>query len=301
MMSLGSDHERGSQRGARQEIIADIQASFGADLSKRCSIAPAQLAEEYLSEERVRQQIRLLESTVGPLRGKRVLEVGSGYGMFVVVSSRDFGADCLGVEPGSEGHANAAGISHRVLELHDLEPWRVIVATGEALPLRSESIDVAYSLNVLEHVHDPQTMIKEAIRILKPGGYLYFVVPNYGSFWEGHYGLLWVPYISHRLARWYVRLFGKDPTYLASLQFINYFSLRRCARGLEKEVEILDCGEDIFRYRMKTLDFGEWAAVGTLKRLVRLVKSLRLNVLIAEALVRCKAHTPLILTIRKKG
>ncbi len=285
---------------SRQEIIADIQASFGADLPKRCSIAPAQLAEEYLSEERVRQQIRLLESTVGPLRGKRVLEVGSGYGMFVVVSSRDFGADCLGVEPGSEGHANAAGIGHRVLELHDLEPWRVIVGTGEALPLRSESFDVVYSCNVLEHVRDPKLVIEEAVRLLKPGGWLFFIVPNYGSFWEGHYGLLWVPYLTHALARWYVRLFGKDPSYLASLQLINYFSLRRCVSGLETEIEILDWGEDVFRYRMKTLDFGEWAAVGTLKRLVRLSKSLRLNTLVAEVLTRCKAHTPLILTARKR-
>ena len=36
------------------------------------------------------------------------------------------------------------------------------------------------------------------------------------------------------------------------------------------------------------------------QRLVRLAKSLRLNVLIAEAVVRCKAYTPRIPTVRKK-
>ena len=287
-------------QNARREIVADIQASMGPDVPARCSVPPEQLAEEFVSEERIRQQIQLLELAVGSIDGRKVLEIGSGYGMFVVVSIRDFGADCFGVEPGSAGFADASSIAYRVLKLHGLDPSRIIMGTGEALPLRSESFDLVYSLNVLEHVQDPRSVIEEAVRILKPGGCMFFVVPNYGSFWEGHYGLLWVPYISHSLARWYVRLFGKDPAYLDSLQFINYFSLRRCVRGLGNDVEILAWGEDTFRYRMKTLDFSEWAAVGTLKRLVRVAKSLRLNTLIAEALVRCKAHTPLILTIRKK-
>ncbi len=52
---------------------------------------------------------------------------------------------------------------------------------------------------------------------------------------------------------------------------------------------------------MKAPDFTEWAALGTLKRLVRVAKSLRLNTVIAEVLARCKAHTPLILTVRKRS
>jgi SAM-dependent methyltransferase len=284
-----------------QDIIADIQAGLGADLPARCSVPPAQLAQEYVSGERIREQIELLESAVGPLKGRRVLEVGSGFGMFVTLSSREFGANCLGVEPAGPDYANAVSISRRVLMLHGLEPWRVLQAAGEALPFDAGSFDVVYSCNVLEHVQEPRAVIEEAVRVLRPGGYVFFVIPNYGSFWEGHYGLLWVPYLPHGVARWYVRLFGKDPAYLACLQLVNYFSLRRCLRGVEKEVEVLSWGEDVFRYRMKTLDFGEWAAVGTLKRLVRIAKALRLNVLIAEALARCKAHTPLILTVRKKG
>ena len=284
-----------------QEIIADIRASFAPDLLACRSTPPAQPAEEYLSEERAREQGELLESAVGPVKGRRVLEVGSGYGMFVSVISREFAAECFGLEPGSADFADAASIAQRVLKLHGVEPWHILMGQGESLPPRSESFDVVYSCNVLEHVQEPKRVIEESVRVLKPGGWLFFVVPNYGSFWEGHYGLLWVPYLTHALARWYVRLFGKDPSYLASLQLINYFSLRRCVSGLETEIEILGWGEDVFRYRMKTVDFGEWAAVGTLKRLVGLAKALRLNTLIAEVLVRCKAHTPLILTIRKKA
>ncbi len=273
-----------------QRIISDVADSLGAELRACCSLPAARMAEEAMSEERTREQVGLLESAVGPLEGRRVLEIGTGYGMFVCFTNRAIGADSYGVEPSGFGFSGATSIAQRLLRLYEVEPWRIIPGTGEALPLRSESFDVVYSCNVLEHVHDPEGVIKEAIRILKPGGYLFFVVPNYGSFWEGHYGIIWIPYLSHRLARWYIRLFGKDPTYLAALQLLNYFSLRRCVRGIEKEVEVLDLGEDVFRYRMKTLDFGEWGAVGTLKRLVRLSKSLRLNTLVAEVLTRCKAH-----------
>lgn len=48
---------------------------------------------------------------------------------------------------------------------------------GERLPFRSGVFDAVFSLNVLEHVRDPFTCAREIIRVLKPGGRLYCVVP----------------------------------------------------------------------------------------------------------------------------
>ncbi|MBU0580168.1 MAG: class I SAM-dependent methyltransferase [Candidatus Margulisbacteria bacterium] len=39
--------------------------------------------------------------------------------------------------------------------------------------------DFVYSLEVLEHILDPSSMLKEIKRILKPGGYGYIQTPNY--------------------------------------------------------------------------------------------------------------------------
>ncbi len=50
-----------------------------------------------------------------------------------------------------------------------MEPWRLLAGVGEDIPLRSESFEVVYSCNVLEHAQNPKKMIEEAIRVLKPG------------------------------------------------------------------------------------------------------------------------------------
>jgi len=48
---------------------------------------------------------------------------------------------------------------------------------GERLPFRDGTFDAVFSFAVLEHVRDPFACAKEIIRILKPHGQLYCVVP----------------------------------------------------------------------------------------------------------------------------
>ncbi len=49
-----------------------------------------------------------------------------------------------------------------------------IVANAYQLPFGNESFDVACAMDVLEHVEDPQRLIQEASRVLKPGGLFFF-------------------------------------------------------------------------------------------------------------------------------
>lgn len=59
-------------------------------------------------------------------------------------------------------------------------PWDK--AQGDAQYLESikdESLDFVYSSHCLEHVRDVTTALKSWVRALKPGGYLYIVVPDY--------------------------------------------------------------------------------------------------------------------------
>ena len=48
---------------------------------------------------------------------------------------------------------------------------------GERLPFRDGMFDAVFSFNVLEHVRDPFACARELVRVLKPGGRLYCVVP----------------------------------------------------------------------------------------------------------------------------
>ena len=56
-------------------------------------------------------------------------------------------------------------------------------AVGESLPLMSESFDCVLLSEVIEHLEEPQVSLREAVRVLGPGGRLLITTPNYRSFW----------------------------------------------------------------------------------------------------------------------
>jgi len=56
-------------------------------------------------------------------------------------------------------------------------------AIGESLPIRSESFDCVLMSEVIEHLEAPEISIREARRVLCPGGLLLITTPNYHSFW----------------------------------------------------------------------------------------------------------------------
>jgi SAM-dependent methyltransferase len=52
------------------------------------------------------------------------------------------------------------------------------VADVSALPMADNSYDIVLSTQVLEHVMDPQKVVSEMARVLKPGGYLFLTTPQ---------------------------------------------------------------------------------------------------------------------------
>jgi 2-polyprenyl-3-methyl-5-hydroxy-6-metoxy-1,4-benzoquinol methylase len=56
-------------------------------------------------------------------------------------------------------------------------------AVGELLPLADASFDCILLSEVIEHLEAPQISIREAVRVLRPGGRLLITTPNYRSFW----------------------------------------------------------------------------------------------------------------------
>lgn len=57
------------------------------------------------------------------------------------------------------------------------------ICLASALPYNDSSFDTIFSTQVLEHVYDHHSMIKEAYRVLKPGGNIILTVP---FTWELH-------------------------------------------------------------------------------------------------------------------
>jgi SAM-dependent methyltransferase len=97
-------------------------------------------------------------------RGRRVLEVGVGAGTDFVNFARS-GAIVTGVDltPAAAAHAR------RRLELERLK-GEVVVATGDSLPFEDGSFDLVYSWGVMHHAPDPVRLVREAVRLVAPGG-----------------------------------------------------------------------------------------------------------------------------------
>lgn len=53
-----------------------------------------------------------------------------------------------------------------------------VVAEGDDLPFEGESYDYVISSHVLEHFFDPIGAIKEWLRVIKPGGYVFIIIPK---------------------------------------------------------------------------------------------------------------------------
>jgi SAM-dependent methyltransferase len=174
-----------------------------------------------------------LEAAGVRLTGKTVVDLGGGLGGLSSELAEN-GVDVICIEPG------AAWRSIAKARLEASGRGTAVGAVGEALPLRTESVDVIISLWVLEHVEDAPRVIAEAYRILKPGGVFYFACENYLSFWEPHYRMVWLPLMPKSLGSVYLRIRGRSPRFLnESVTYVTRVgiirSLKRAGYELARE------------------------------------------------------------------
>ena len=99
------------------------------------------------------------------------MDVGCGGGFLTESFARD-GYDVAGIDPSANSIAAArehAAVSRLAIDYR--------VASGECLPFTDSSFDIVSCCDVLEHVHDPNQVIREISRTLKTGGvFLYDTV-----------------------------------------------------------------------------------------------------------------------------
>lgn len=271
------------------------------DYKKISPVSPQKIVDDVFNPIRLLEQVDQIERDLGPLAGKLVLDVGSGYGLLLVEAAKR-GASVTGLEPSQDGfYGETLEISRSIVTQAGLPSGCVVDACAERMPFADGTFDVIHSANVLEHVADPKSSFDEMVRVLKPGGSIHLTVPNYGSFWEGHYVLFWLPYLPKSLGRLYVRLWGRDPGFLDTLQLINYFSLRSLVRRHARLLQVQTYGERLFSQRMHAASAGSWAGLSKVQRWVDLLKRLKLIPFATRIAIACKAFTPLVLIAKKKG
>ena len=97
--------------------------------------------------------------------GGVLVDIGCGEGAFAVSACTYFTVVAF----------DLSGQAVRAVPRSITMKW---IGTGEAIPLRSDSVNLVTCLDVLEHIPAPQGCLEEAYRILEVGGFLFLRTPN---------------------------------------------------------------------------------------------------------------------------
>lgn len=160
-----------------------------------------------LGQELIAAELKLLEQVLPTLFGYHLLQVG--------VDSR-------------QSMFAASPVPHRILLGPSLElgmSKRSIIARSDELPVESEAIDLVLLHHALDFSEHPHQTLREAARVLRPGGYLVNVSFNPGSLW-GLYRYLkrrrQVPWLGHFIRH------GRLQDWLSLLELTEVRSLSGC-------------------------------------------------------------------------
>ena len=162
MFSSPAPRQRGQGAQLTPELRARIQSSFDR----------AAADEEHFPstiDPRI-YHVKLIREHLGPMAGKRVLDVGCGKGRFArVFREREPEAEIWGLD-----------ISEEMLRF---VPEGIHTRSGSMteLPFEDLFFDAAYATESLEHAVEIDRAVSEICRVVKPGGRIAIIDKNAGQ------------------------------------------------------------------------------------------------------------------------
>ncbi len=121
------------------------------------------------SEKRQHPQVQLLLSSIK--QTDICVEFGCG-GSVVLGAAAQKAAKAIGMD------VARIGLQKTTCRLSKVRSAFAVQSDVAYAPLRAGAADVAYCLEVLERVWDPEAVLLEMIRVLRPGGLLFLTTPN---------------------------------------------------------------------------------------------------------------------------
>jgi len=220
-------------------------------------------------------------------KGGRVLEIGCGTGYLLTrLSARRPDLALTGLEPIGKGFAKFEATLANIesafsnLTIHRLPIESFTLDDAEA------GFDLIISVNVFEHLDDWRGAVDRALALLKPGGRMIILCPNYAIPYEPHFGIpiIFGPTFTRRLFDRRIRQVelqtDADGLWL-SLNFISVPALRRhCSRNRVT----LEFDRDVMARMLERLDTdAEFAArQATVAGVARLLRRIGLGRLLAR-------------------
>jgi SAM-dependent methyltransferase len=114
-------------------------------------------------------------------RGK-VLDAPAGFGLVsMFLKKMGFEVTCGEIEP-------------EIFQVPDLKC--IYVDLNTRIDAENETFDYVCCVDGLEHMTDPYRAVQEFSRVLKPGGYGIFTIPNYSNI-EKRFKFFWLGFLTH--------------------------------------------------------------------------------------------------------
>ena len=124
---------------------------------------------------------------------KTVLDIGCGPAGKTLFYAKQGVKKIYGIEILEKYRTQADALAEK-LNLNHL--FEFVCANAKQLPFDDNSIDTVIMSEVFEHIQDPGVVLKEALRVLKPGGRVYLSFPPYhhpyGAHLKDAIGMPWV-------------------------------------------------------------------------------------------------------------
>lgn len=167
---------------------------------------------------------------------KKILEIGFKNGLFLD-ECRKAKLIPTGIEIKEEFYENVK---------HNLPDLDILLYDGNTFPFPDESFDFVVSFEVMEHVTSIERIFDECIRVLKPGGIMHHICPNYHSFYEGHYKIIWMPFLNKTLGRLYLKILRRYSQYYEHLNLVKPNNVKKALELHSGKIEIVSLGRNEF-------------------------------------------------------
>ncbi|HRH26887.1 MAG TPA: methyltransferase domain-containing protein [Parcubacteria group bacterium] len=148
-----------------------------------------------------------LLDVIPDLKVRRILDLGSGKGSFLIQCAQN-GVFAKGIELNkgyietSIKRASDAGV---VID--------VVQGVGESLPFNDSEFNFVNLCEVIEHVENPNKVLKEVHRVLEKEGLVYISVPNRFGIKDQHFNLYFVNWLPRVWSDLFIGIFSRHKDY----------------------------------------------------------------------------------------
>ncbi len=149
----------------------------------------------------------------------KFLDIGCGPGTLVFRGLRA-GHDAYGVDL-DDGKIDLAKKWLRAQNLPEAWSDRVVICDAGKLPFENESFDLVSSYHVLEHVSDLRSVLYEAVRVTKRGGWLDLRAPDYRMSYDTHYCMPWPRFMPRAQAEKWTAAMGRPADGIGTFFYVT--------------------------------------------------------------------------------